>query len=131
MTGQIDIVQPANGGMIFIMRPEREGASPGADAKQQKAFVLRYVGHLSFLFQLSVFCEVECAHLRCLWLRHFQSGFEILLFSFSFFSFFSLQDKFSGTYCFLKMSLFTANVIYHNNPTETKSPVSSNASKET
>lgn len=34
LTGQIDIVQPANGGMIFIMRLEREGTSPGTNAKQ-------------------------------------------------------------------------------------------------
>lgn len=59
---------------------------------------------------------------------NFQFDFGSLLFSLAIF--FLLQDQFSGTHCFLKMSLITANVIYHSIPTETKSLVSSNASKE-
>lgn len=131
LTGQIDIVQPANGGMIFIMRQRGKELLLVLMPSSRRLLSWDTSGIFHFCFSLVFSVKLNALISGAFGLGIFSLFLRFSYLAFLSFHFFSLQDKFSGTYCFLKMSLFTANVIYHNNPTETKSPASSNASKET
>lgn len=49
MTRQIGIVQPVNGGAIFIVAPEREVAPLGVNARQRNALVVTRATRLYFV----------------------------------------------------------------------------------